>query len=153
MGYPGAKHVKVNPESLLIANIHNRNQAMLIVVSKGPHHPEVSNECKQWKRAFVSVKGTNLYIQGEYEHRDSLPLRLGLSEYELLPETAKDYVSTVAHARKVKTKQDLMESLVKPNGLAVYVIPVQLVRPGKDLEELVICEAMQRGYQVTRPLR
>ncbi|KAE9384980.1 hypothetical protein BT96DRAFT_929027 [Gymnopus androsaceus JB14] len=154
-----------SPMGKLIIDLHNQNGATLIAVSK-----DANTLCNlltkelntHWKYTFIVVghcpvpkKNTRqLHVLGEYAYRDSLPSQLSLSDYELLPEAAKDFIFYSAQSLRqteIKTKQQLVASLVKPGGIVAHGIALETVRSREALEQLVAGEARRRGLvQVTK---
>ncbi|KAE9384981.1 hypothetical protein BT96DRAFT_1026736 [Gymnopus androsaceus JB14] len=145
----------------LIIDLHNQNGATLLAVSL-----DANKLCKlltkelneHWKDTFIAMdQGSakmQLHVLGEYAYRGSSPSRLALSDYELLPEAAKDFILDSAKGlrhKEIKTKEQLVASLVNPGGIVIHGVTLATVRSGKVLEQLVAGEARKRGLvQVTK---
>ncbi|KAE9383480.1 hypothetical protein BT96DRAFT_45742 [Gymnopus androsaceus JB14] len=159
IGYSPTFFLQGFPAGKLIIDLHNRNGATLIAVSK-----DVNTLCSlltkelntHWKYTFIVVghcpvpnkKTRQLHVLGEYAYRGSSPSQLALSDYELLPEAAKDFIFDSAQSLRqteIKTKEQLVASLVQPGGIIVHGINLETVRPREALEQLVAGEARQRG--------
>ncbi|KAE9388486.1 hypothetical protein BT96DRAFT_1073543 [Gymnopus androsaceus JB14] len=133
----------------LIIDLHNQNGATLIAVSK-----DASTPC-ELLRKWLSIHWKDTFIvmercpgKGEYIYRGSSPSQLALSDYELLPEAAKDFIFDSAKSLRqteIKKKKQLVASLAKPGGIVVHGIKLETVRSGKVLEQLVTGEVRQRG--------
>ncbi|KAF5365170.1 hypothetical protein D9757_011756 [Collybiopsis confluens] len=106
------------------------------------------------KGAFVIRQGMELHIIGEYERDpDALPETLGLSEYELLPYPVKEYIFKAVRNVKgnlIHTTDELMASIVSPSGVVIRIVRMVQVQPGKVLEDLIMNEARNQGYEMTR---
>ncbi|KAE9388487.1 hypothetical protein BT96DRAFT_431799 [Gymnopus androsaceus JB14] len=152
------------PKGKLIIDLHNQNGATLITVSH-----DANTLCRllrkelntHWKDTFIVLENgpvksqttKQLHVLGEYAYRGTPPSQLALSDYELLPERAKDFIFDSAKStryKEIKTKEQLVASLVQPGGIVVHGITLETVRPRKVLEQLIAGEARQRGLlQVT----
>lgn len=132
-----------------------------------------------WKETYIVMEHgptksqtiRQLYILGEYAYRGSSPIRIGLPDYEVLPEAvsihisfamgvfyhrgyfrqAKDYIYDTARSMRnrgiggIKSEKQLVASLGSPGGVVVHKITLEVVRPRKVLEHQVAVEAHRRG--------